>query len=73
MRQFEVFDGDRYLFTVMPSENPRDVLQEERRNLRNAGLRMVMIDKGIRTQVEGPGNQLPRDPEDEMTFDGGDE
>lgn len=54
MRQFEIFDGNAYRFTVMPSENPRRVLEEERRRSRNPRLRMVMVEEGQRTEVEGP-------------------
>lgn len=61
MRSFEIFDGDCYLFTVMPSERPRQVLQEERRRYRNPRLRMVMVEDGVRTQVEGPGTPEPED------------
>lgn len=63
MRSFEIFDGDRYLFTVMPSEKPRQALNEERRRSRNHRLRMVMVENGIRTQVEGPGTPEPEEEE----------
>ena len=61
MRSFEIFDGDRYLFTIMPSERPRQVLREERRRSRNPRLRLIEIDGGIRRQVEGPGTPEPED------------
>lgn len=62
MLSFEIWNGDCYRFTVMPSERPKQVLQEERRRSRNSRLRMVMIEDGIRTEVEGP--SIP-EPEDE--------
>lgn len=68
MQQFEIFDGNRYLFTVMPSENPRRVLQEERKSFRNSRLRLVMVEDGQRTQIEGPS-----EPEPEEEFDFGEE
>jgi len=55
MKMFEIFDGKRYLLSVMPSENPRNVLNEERSMRRNYRLSMVMVENGVRTLVEGPG------------------
>lgn len=71
MQQFEIFDGNCYRFTVSPSENPMDVLEEERRNTRNPMLRMVMVEDGVRTEVEGP--RMPEAPEfdlDDNQFEG---
>lgn len=64
MRQFEIFDGNAYRFTVMPSENPRRVLEEERRRSRNPRLRMVMVEEGRRTEVEGP--SIPEPMHDDL-------
>lgn len=62
MRSFEIFDGDRYLYTVMPSESPRQAYREEQRRSRSPRIRMVMIENGERTEVEGPS---PVEPEEE--------
>ena len=63
MRSFEIFDGDRYLYTVMPSENPRQAYREEQRRSRSARIRMVMIENGERTEVEGPSQPEPEEEE----------
>jgi len=49
MRMFEIWDGGRYLFTVMPSEEPRDVLREEHK--RHNRLHMVIVENGQREAV----------------------
>lgn len=55
MKMFEILDGRAYLLSVMPSENPFRVLEDERRARRNPRLSLVMVENGIRTVVEGPG------------------
>jgi len=47
MRQIEVFDGSRYLFTIMPSDDPKEVLREESR--RYARLHTVTVTNGRRS------------------------
>lgn len=61
MKQYEIFDGRSYRFTVMPSENPRKVLEDERKRSRNPRLRMVEVEDGRRTEVEGPSVPEPLD------------
>ena len=70
MQVFEIFDGPSYLLTVMPSENPRQVLEDERRARRNYRLRMMMLENGIRTEVQGPSVFVPRVVEEEESFEG---
>jgi hypothetical protein len=65
MKHYEIFDGRRYLLTVMPSENPWEVLDEERRNRRNPRLSMMMLKNGVRTLAEGP--SVP-EPEEEFGY-----
>jgi hypothetical protein len=66
MKHYEIFDGRRYLLTVMPSENPWEVLDEERRNRRNPRLSMMVLKDGMRTLAEGP--SVP-EPEEEFAFE----
>ena len=64
MKLYEIFDGDRYLFSVMPSEDPYQVLAAERNIRRNYRLRLIMVEGGIRSIVEGPGTPEPEDEDD---------
>ncbi|MCI0563648.1 MAG: hypothetical protein MN733_34680 [Nitrososphaera sp.] len=64
MKHYEIFDGRAYLLTVMPSENPWDVLDDERKIRRNPRLRMVSLQDGVRTLAEGP--SMPVLEEDEF-------
>jgi len=49
MIQYELFDGQRYLFSISPRENPIEVYHEEAR--RYPLLRAVMVEDGVRTPV----------------------
>ena len=52
MRQYDVFDGKTYLFTVSSEENPFSVLEDERRHRpAKARLRLEMLENGIRTEA----------------------
>lgn len=64
MTQFEIFDGPRYLFTVPPSEDPRRTLEDERTKTRNFRLRLVAVERGKRTEIEGPA--IPPPSEDDF-------
>lgn len=71
MKHYEIFDGRAYLLTVMPSENPWDVLDEERKDRRNPRLHMVSLQNGVRTLAEGP--SVPVLEEEDFTFAEGEE
>ncbi len=67
MKMYEIFDGRAYLLSVMPSENPRDVLEEERQRRRNPRLSLIMVEGGVRTMVEGP--SVPEPIEDDFDYE----
>jgi len=66
MTQYEIFDGKRYLFTVSPTDDPRNVLEAERARTRNFRLRLVAVENGRRTECEGPSSPPPREDDFEV-------
>ena len=72
MKQYEIFDGRTYLLTVVPSEDPWAVLEEERKRRRNPRLSMIEVENRVRTLAEGPSMPEPVDL-DEIDFSGEEE
>lgn len=62
MRQYDLFDGKTYLFTVSTEEDPFAVLEDERRmRPAKARLRLEMLENGIRTEVASAQEWQPED------------
>lgn len=55
MKQYEIYNGNRYVLTVGTNEDPKKVLDDERKSRNNYGLSLVMVYNGVRTVIEGPG------------------
>lgn len=53
MKSYEVFDGNRYRFSIMPNDgDPFKIIEAEQRA--RPGSRLIEIINGKRTEVVGP-------------------
>jgi len=65
MRMIEVFNGRSYLFTVLPSDDPTEVLRQEMK--RYPRLKIVTVESGERSKPQDPWC-LPDEEENEEYF-----
>lgn len=72
MKLYEIFDGPRYLLTVLPSEDPLKVLESERKQRRNHRLSMIQVENGQRSLFQGPSEPQVTEEEEEFDFEEGD-